>query len=390
MAYDTLFEKADRYTKQKTALDTEFVLFEEEEKKAAHAAVSADVSDPDIQNAFQNIEHQFDAERRHLEDRGEELEQVREGLSGDVSRELQKLKEVRRKLDRLSGKKYAGDTEKASGKCREYADRLEEMLRALGEDASGKGGGGADAEGTEPPDAVRPYETGDQETDTPPSGGSCAFSVHEKKLGAEFVRQMQEVLDQSRHGDVRRLYERYAGRLTIHSADHRGGAYYQHGKGVCIHVRRAAAGGPAHKPYQMAFHEFGHNLDYLMGDGEPVSEKWGDGALYQALQQDFADLKGELTDRKLVLKLNVEAVKNRWPLNETLALSDMVEYFTGISYPLGSGHGKRYWKNRLPCREFFAEVLDGAAANEGSYALLKQMFPRSVETVHRIIGGETG
>ena len=91
-----------------------------------------------------------------------------------------------------------------------------------------------------------------------------------------------------------------------------------------------------------------------------------------------------------MLKMNAEAVKNRWSLKETLALSDMIESFTGISNPLGSGHGKNYWKNRLPCREFFAEVLDGAAANEGSYALLKQMFPRGVEGVHRIIGGEAG
>lgn len=390
MAYDALFGKADRYIEQKTALDSEFELFEEEEKKAADAGDFMESSDSELREAFLNIEHEFDYERRNLEEQKGQTEQTREGLSAEAGRELQKLKEVQRKLDHLSGKKYAESTERASEKCREYMDQMEEMLRTLGEDVSLGNGGRADDKRAEETDTDLCPHIKDQEEALPSLDRASAFSAHEQKLGAKFVRSMQEVLDQSRHEDVRNIYEIYGSRLTIAKAHHLGGAYYQHGKGVCINTAAIALGGLAQKPYQAAFHEFGHNIDYLMGDGEPISEKWGNGALYEALQQDFADLKGELTDWKLVLKMNAEAVKNRWSLKETLALSDMIESFTGISNPLGSGHGKNYWKNRLPCREFFAEVLDGATANEGSYALLKQMFPRGVEVVHRIIGGEAG
>ena len=78
---------------------------------------------------------------------------------------------------------------------------------------------------------------------------------------------------------------------------------------------------------------------------------------------------------------------------------------TGIDYPLGSGHGSKfvqeigsdgsvverkisYWQNRLPNKEFFAETLDGAAANEESYLMMKRFFPTAVSVVHKIIGGD--
>lgn len=134
MAYDALFGKADRYIEQKTALDSEFELFEEEEKKAADAGDFMESSDSELREAFLNIEHEFDYERRNLEEQKGQTEQTREGLSAEAGRELQKLKEVQRKLDHLSGKKYAESTERASEKCREYMDQMEEMLRTLGEE----------------------------------------------------------------------------------------------------------------------------------------------------------------------------------------------------------------------------------------------------------------
>ena len=68
-----------------------------------------------------------------------------------------------------------------------------------------------------------------------------------------------------------------------------------------------------------------------------------------------------------------------------VSVSDIIESMTGISYPLGVGRGSSYWNSRFPCKEFFAETLDGAASNEGSYSFLKRMFPRSVAVVHKIL-----
>lgn len=152
---------------------------------------------------------------------------------------------------------------------------------------------------------------------------------------------------------------------------------------------QVAAGDMIHAPYQTAFHEFGHNIDYIMGGGFPISESWGNNALYDAIQQDFSDLKGEQSSRQLIESLRKQAEENGWTIKDTASVSDIIESMTGISYPLGVGHGSAYWENRLPNKEFFAETLDGAAANERSYGLLKTMFPRAVKVVHSIIGGET-
>jgi len=66
---------------------------------------------------------------------------------------------------------------------------------------------------------------------------------------------------------------------------------------------------------------------------------------------------------------------------------------SGINCPLGGGHNhpgakSNYWKDRLPCKEFFAEVLDSAVTNKGSYELFNKYFPNAVSIVHKIIGGD--
>lgn len=390
MAYDSLFEKTNEYSKKKTELSNEFELFTDEEQKVTDVAASREGLDPEVQAAVLDVQREFASERKELEEKSGALDQVKDALSEEISRELLKLNETQRRLNGLSGKKYTGGVEKASERCQELLDQLEGMMETLGEtapgrDSLGSGGGRGQDSG---PDTLP--DSGDHGSGPPVSGAGSAFAAHERVLGAKFTDRLQEKLNLSPHRDVRQIYETYGSRLTIYSANHLGGAYYEHGKGVHFNKHSAAAGGLGHKPYQTAFHEFGHNIDYLMGNGEPISEKWGNGALYAALQQDFADLKGELSDRQLVNRLRIDMAKHLRPASETLAVSDMIESFTGISYPLGSGHGKKYWEKRLPCKEFFAEVLDGAAANEDSYRLLKQMFPRGVEVVHRIIGGEPG
>ena len=154
-----------------------------------------------------------------------------------------------------------------------------------------------------------------------------------------------------------------------------------------MNAGQVSKGDMIHTPYQTAFHEFGHNIDYIMGNGSPISESWGNNALYDAIKQDFGELKGSGTNEELVERLRDEMGKNGWSIADTASVSDIIESMTGISYPLGVGHGKDYWDGRMPNKEFFAETLDGAAANEKSYGLLRQMFPRAVSIVHKIIGG---
>ncbi len=226
------------------------------------------------------------------------------------------------------------------------------------------------------------------------------------KLSVPFVMGMHNTLINSHHEDVRRLYEKYANKVTVCDTSYLGTAQYKANRGVYFFKAQVATGdGQMDKPYQTAFHEFGHNIDYLMGNGNPISESWGDNELYRAICKDFEILKGDRTNEQLVTDLRVEMKKNNWTLFQKGSVSDILEYMTGIDYPLGSGHGSKfvqeispdgtiverkisYWHNRLPNKEFFAETLDGAAANEESYLMMKRFFPNAVSVVHRIIGGE--
>ncbi len=198
---------------------------------------------------------------------------------------------------------------------------------------------------------------------------------------------MDKVLNSSKHIGVKTLYNKYRDQLTVKDANYKGGAFFRPGEGVSFNASKVEAGDMIHKPYQTAFHEFGHNIDYLMGNGSPISESWGDNALYKAIKNDFDVLKGKQSNEQLIGNIKKEMETKGYSVMDTASVSDMLESLTGTSYPLGAGHGKDYWIDRKPNREFFAEVLDGAASNERSYVLMKQMFPRAVKIVDKIIGG---
>jgi hypothetical protein len=208
-----------------------------------------------------------------------------------------------------------------------------------------------------------------------------------QQLGVSFVSGMNDILQKSSHEDVKSIYQKYGNQLTVQDPAYPGGAFYRYGEGVYLNAGQVAKGDMIHKPYQTAFHEFGHNIDYIMGNGRPISESWGNNALYDAIKQDFETLKGSQTNEQLVAGLKEQMKNNGWTIMDTASVSDIIESMTGISYPLGVGHGKDYWDNRLPNKEFFAETLDGAAANERSYGLMQKIFPHAVKVVHQIIGG---
>lgn len=220
------------------------------------------------------------------------------------------------------------------------------------------------------------------------AGKNSAFAANADKLGSDFVNGMQNTLNKSSHSDVKKIYEKYGSQLQVKDANYTGGAFYRHGDGVYMNKGVVSKGNMIHEPYQTAFHEFGHNIDYIMGNGQPISETWNNGELMDAIRDDFSSLKGTRSNEELVAALKEEMTKGGWSIKEVGSVSDIVESMTGISYPLGVGHGSSYWNGRPPCKEFFAETLDGAASNEGSYNFIKKMFPRAVAVVHKILGGD--
>lgn len=48
---------------------------------------------------------------------------------------------------------------------------------------------------------------------------------------------------------------------------------------------------------------------------------------------------------------------------------------------------KKWLRKAGVCIKFFAEILDGAAANEESYQMMKYFFQKAVPVVHKMTGG---
>ena len=161
--------------------------------------------------------------------------------------------------------------------------------------------------------------------------------------------------------------------------------------GIHFNEQADARGSGYQTPYEIAFHEFGHNIDWLIGGKNNFtysSNLVNNGRrLANVIKSDYLAFKKSMNAKsndELLSMLKVE----KMPLTECGNLSDILEYCTNRSYPLGIGHGTAYHKyDGATEREFFAEVLDGAAANEASFKQLQRVFPNAVNFVFDIIKG---
>lgn len=207
-----------------------------------------------------------------------------------------------------------------------------------------------------------------------------------------FKTGMENTLKKSKHANARNVYAKYQNELKCVDGNYRKGAYFFSGDGgIHFDETSAAAGSRYQKPYQVAFHEFGHNIDWLIGGKnafEYASNKVYNGnRLKNIIKSDYLAFKkasGQKKNDDLIAMLKAENM----PLTECGNISDILEYCTNKSYPLGIGHGVKYHKrDGATEREFFAEVLDSAASNEEAFLQMQRIFPNAVKMVFDIIGG---
>ncbi|EHF1085602.1 structural protein [Enterococcus faecalis] len=196
-------------------------------------------------------------------------------------------------------------------------------------------------------------------------------------------------------------------------------------------------------PYQTVYHEIGHALDHLglealtgkntMPTGKLIKRKLGRRTTFieehithasslseynikEALERDFwkyvngdlpsysdlgnrprnADKKKAYDDlRAEIYKTNTENLqKTRERLskivrenpNSVSAISDMIESIGSLGdYPLGFGHGKRYWQTTGSTEtEFFAHMTE-VVANDKSRELMKEIFPTAVSQWEKLV-----
>lgn len=234
-------------------------------------------------------------------------------------------------------------------------------------------------------------------------------------------------------------------------------------QGIHMNAQKIQQGDNAHNPYQTAFHEFAHNIDHVAGNGRWYTRDYSDGVLNNTIKSDFNDFvtntlrknrnfiveddhdmgrilrrmstdeddyfkvlshklrNGEITMDKIWDKHSDDIIKYflsdpvnkssaHWyvidtlkaeelSLSATASISDMIEFCTGKSYPLGVGHGTKYWGEHVLLNngdemfmdhknaplEFFAEVCDGMIANPESLNQMRRVFPNAVNVVEKIL-----
>lgn len=281
-----------------------------------------------------------------------------------------------------------------------------------------------------------------------------------KNLGDGFVNGMESKLRSTDEDDVIALYNKYAEELSVSEVNARSGAWFSpEDQGIHINAKKVMAGDRLHLPYQTAFHEFGHNIDFIIGGRNRFNygSQQNGGELIKSIRQDWEHFKtkllikkhreifvlsesgvraddlvfsstylrtrvrevlpsdsplmslirqhrrGEINDEELLNGIGHKYLKElakqnmsdqdavnflrseAMPISESGSISDIIEGCAGISYPLGVGHGADYHNDRSTAMEFFAEVIDGKAANPKSLAQMRRIFPNAVKVVEKII-----
>ena len=82
----------------------------------------------------------------------------------------------------------------------------------------------------------------------------------------DFKRGMEGVLNATANKEVKAIYAKYASELRCVEPNLKKGAFFRNSdNGVHMNLKNVAAGNSYEFPYETAFHEFGHQIDYLAG-----------------------------------------------------------------------------------------------------------------------------
>ena len=204
--------------------------------------------------------------------------------------------------------------------------------------------------------------------------------------------------------EIQDLWKKYKDEVLIHDPYYDGReAYYDpKTKTVLINIDACRSGKSFESPYQVAFHEFAHNIDYRIngkvnGDGSSAySETYKNGLLGKTAKKEAADFienyraemekkKGSPVSVAEACKKISEELTEKIPLMERTDLSDIFEGATNGKINLGVGHGKDYWKTRDNGIEVFAELFSASVCNRGSLNAVREYFPETYKVFKDIV-----
>jgi len=205
--------------------------------------------------------------------------------------------------------------------------------------------------------------------------------------------------------EIRDLWDKYKDGVLVDDPDYDDwGAWYDpDAKAVTINIEDCRKGGIIEPPYQAAFHEFGHNIDFKINEKingditKAYSETYRDGLLGKAAKMEAATFieKYRLqTEQKQGRSVSAEEacgkiseeLMEKIPLMERADLSDIFEGATDGKINLGVGHGKEYWEYHNNGVEIFAEIFSASICNKGSLNAIKEYFPETYKVFREIAG----
>jgi len=215
--------------------------------------------------------------------------------------------------------------------------------------------------------------------------------------GEEYASGFAEKVEQSDE-TVRAIMYHGGGSLRVVDPNwQRTAEYSLDENGVKINASADMAGRANHTPFQTSFHEFGHNIDIEYGFSDNKE-------LYDTIKSEARTLKKELLEYEdyptywdKQYRMENGAVKMfgiKWHDRDKIlgGVSDTLEGFAGVSYPLGWGHGSTYWgteksgeKQFRVCTEFVAHYFESSVADPEFHAVMKKAFPKSWEVLERLI-----
>ena len=200
------------------------------------------------------------------------------------------------------------------------------------------------------------------------------------ELSERFRKGMEDKLNAEGTALAKKVYSKFLPDLK-YGGKHGESAYFNPIEGAVFNQKSVAKGGQLHAPFETAFHEFAHAIDFKIGGKYKYRSEEIIG-LKRLMKKEYKayKTKNKFTEDSQVFKHLIE----RYDLKTRGNVSDMLQAVTGVHGPLGAGHSKTYFKKKGNTEaEFFAEVFASQAANKKSYALIKKIFPNSVKEVEK-------